>query len=285
MTKFTLLYISIVSSLFAFTFFVLFRLIPFDFNHIVYICQSYVGSVPDSILLSIFLLIVLLLIRVFVTFFKTNVFKNNLKEISKPVFLQSLESKYNIIGKIHVFEYSQPHAFCIGIINPKIYLSSISLQIMSKQQVEAVILHEMYHLKRHDNFFLIILNIVAFLLFPFPIVKELKYYFELKEEIDADKFSVSNLGSTTPILQSLKKFLSYKPDNVRYGISFLKLKTLHHRISSLRNETAAASLIKSRSIVTTFISIIVLSSLLFIPISKTEIHANNEDVMVLCTSQ
>ena len=64
-------------------------------------------------------------------------------------------------------------AFCLGFFRPKIYLSTGLTKLMNGPELEAIILHEKYHLLKRDNIFLTAVNFIKQLFLPFPILADL----------------------------------------------------------------------------------------------------------------
>lgn len=278
----TIIYVSILISLLLYVGFIISRLLPFDLNHVVYICQSILQSLPSILIYASFAIFGLIMLKLLVDYFFMRKYAANFRAIAPPHIILSIIKKYDLENKIVVYKSEQPSAFCIGIVRPKIFISSGMVQLLNKTEIEAVILHEEYHLRHKNNVMLFIFNTFSYILFFFPLIKDLKKQYEIYEEIEADKHAYTYLNGNAPIINSLKKLLLYEEPALKYGFGFSKTHDVEYRIRSIIQNRVQIRAFSLRNILISLASFITLSSLLFLPVTKTHVHAQGRDVMVMC---
>jgi len=159
------------------------------FHQTIYICQemakTLLSSLPNNIGLivfgALFLIIAITAIRLLVAIFKIISFKMMLNK-------NFVSSSNNI----SIINSPKPIAFCFGIRNPKIYVSTKLIKILTKEELEIVIAHENYHLKNHDTQVLTLATILESLTPYFPVLTDLIKNYKVERELLADEFAISN---------------------------------------------------------------------------------------------
>ncbi len=277
-----IIYVSILISLLLYVGVIIFRLLPFDFNHVVYICQSILQSLPNIVIYAFFSIFGLTMLKLLIDYFFMTKYAKSFHSIPPPQTTLTIIKKYNLENKIVVYKSEQPSAFCIGILRPKIFISSGMIQLLNKTEMEAVILHEVYHLKHKNNLMVFVFNTFSYILFIFPFIKDLKRQYEIHEETEADKHAHTYLKGNGPIVNSLKKLLLYEEPVLKYGFAFSKTHDVEYRIRSIIQNRVQINTFSFHNILISLFSFTVLSVLLFLPVTKTHVHAQGRDVMVMC---
>jgi len=88
-------------------------------------------------------------------------------------------------------------AFCHGLIHRSIFLNQTLLKKLSPLEIQAVVLHEEYHLKNFDNLKVLITRFLGRLLFFLPFIKNLGEAFEKEKEFAADSWAAKKVGALT----------------------------------------------------------------------------------------
>lgn len=218
------------------------KFLPLFFQHSVYFCQQFIDTfsiqIPHQLGYIVFgalTVMVLMTIYKFVfIFFEVEHLRANLRSYKKPTSrLHSLLRKIHLEGKVSVIQSEKPFAFCVGILHQKIYISTTLLFIMSKKELEAILLHEKYHLKNKDSLIMLFASIVQSLFPFFPLTTDLLTQYKINREIEADWEAVQELGDTYPLVSVLKKFLSFPAFSLTTASSIANYETLEPRINAL----------------------------------------------------
>ncbi len=155
--------------------------------------------------LSLFLLAFLALLgRLTLSF----LFLYRLKKIDKMPFKISrlIKSLPEIRGaEIVLIDSKEPLAFAVGLKKPRIYLSEALSHQLKAEELKAVFLHEVAHLKRKHHLKLFLANFFRDLLFFLPLAHQLYFSFALQKEIEADDEAVKKTGSPLDLARALLK--------------------------------------------------------------------------------
>lgn len=162
-------------------------------------------------------------VKIFTTIKKTNTKVSILeqKQSLPQKKLENLLKELNLIDKLSVIKENKHSAFVIGILRPKIYISTKLVSDLSIKELEAVLLHEKHHLKEKHPAKLLLLSAVQSSLFFFPIVKDIVAHIKISMEYEADRFVISQQGTKTHLLNTLNKFRVDKTN--RLALSFAAL--------------------------------------------------------------
>lgn len=262
-------------------------------DHVTYFCQSLLieaNMIPIPSYLSIipFILLFIILAISFIKFFvlslKVQLLKLRLKgNISADQKTNKLIRRLGLNGQVTLVRSNKQFAFCLGVRNPKIYFSTGLASHLTIKELEAVIRHEQYHLENHDNFIMIIAS-VAHSLFPFfPLISDLIKKYRIEREIEADKFAVSKIGDQYPLISALKKLLAFPTVETAAIAAIADHDTLEPRIHSLVNKSYLQRQFRSRHLLITLFSSLVLVAIIVMPVHAKELHHEEHDVIMLCT--
>jgi hypothetical protein len=99
-------------------------------------------------------------------------------------------------------------AFCLGFWRPRIWLTAGLTNLLTDDELAAVLAHEAYHCRRRDPLRLLISRAVKSAFFFLPLVGNLAKLAELQQEIAADQAVIETMGDDLPLLCSLQKLLT-----------------------------------------------------------------------------
>lgn len=259
-------------------------------NHTIYYCQTLLGtslpSVPKEVnfmlAVSGLLLLAMVLVKMIHTLLHIKVVQEKVKlEINLPKKLQILAADLNLASKVKLINSHVPIAFCFGLRQPKIYISSSLVKTMSPLELKAILLHERYHLKNHDSLALFI-GKVSESLFPFfPVISDLVKNFRIKREINADNEAVKILGNRDVISGAIRKLLEFETLSASFYPAFGQADTLEERILALtgKKSTQKLNLISAVLSAAVFLSVL---GVVATPIFAEEIHHDHTDAVVVC---
>lgn len=273
-----------------FSLFFLQQLLPFV-SYTVYYCKSFVHSLSlpipyylsilPFVLFSLFLSIAL--IKLLTIYVKIQLFRRNLmKGSGSHMLLRNLLKKLKLLDKTYVARSDKQFAFCLGIRNPKIYISTGLLDALTAKEIEAVLLHERYHLKSRDTFTMLIATIGQSLLPFFPIFSDLLHNYRIEREIQADREAVQELGETKPVISVLKKLLSIPSPSLPTAPAIADYDTLEPRIYALVKKDFRFKRYQKTHLIISITSILVMSALMLTPVHALEIHQMGKNAMMIC---
>jgi len=103
----------------------------------------------------------------------------------------------------------------IGIFKPMILLPPAVLTGWSGEQLDMVLLHELAHVRRWDNFVNLLQRLVEALLFFHPVVWWLSAWIRLERELCCDQFVIAHTGNPRAYAETLAALAV--PDPVRHA--------------------------------------------------------------------
>lgn len=261
-------------------------------GHVTYYCQSllidanmvpvpyYLSMVPFALL---FVILAISVIKFLVLNIKVQFLKFKLKGVAIDTSTYKLISRLGLHDKAILVKSDKQFAFCLGVRVPKIYFSTGLLAHLSHKELEAVLLHEQYHLENHDTFTMIVAS-VAQSLFPFfPLINDLINRYRIEREIAADKFAVGKLADKYILISALKKLLAFPTYQAIPVAAIADQDTLGPRIYSLVDKPYARHQFKLRHLFITLFSSLVLAIIIVMPVHAKELHHEEHDAMMLCT--
>ena len=260
-------------------------------SHTIYYCQSfinslsipipyYLGAIP-FLLFSVFLCIAVIklsIIYIKVRFLRKNLIGNLKLNTSFVEFLKKLQ----LDRKTYLIKNRKRFAFCLGIRNPRIYLSTGLVNIITTKELEAVLRHERYHLNNRDTLTMFVAAIGESLLPFFPLLSDFLHNYRIEREIEADKEAVRGLGNSYPLISVLKKLLT-TPSLATMTVSAIADEdTLESRIKALVKKDYRFKEFKAKHIIISLFSAFIMSVIMLAPVQAVEVHRQGQDIMMIC---
>jgi Zn-dependent protease with chaperone function len=117
--------------------------------------------------------------------------------------LRQAAARASIVGRVRFVESPVPLAFCVGWLRPTIFVSTTAVAELSAAELEAVLRHESWHLRRRDPLMLLILNALATGLFLMPTARDLARHYALTTELRADAAATRGMSDRRPLASAL----------------------------------------------------------------------------------
>ncbi len=138
--------------------------------------------------------------------------------------------RQTVIGGTSVFviDDNRQFAFSAGFIKPQIYLSAGLIDILDKEELQAVISHEQYHCDNFHSIWSLFSGFVKKVLFFVPIVVKWVDFISIRREVKADEYTIDQVGAEN-LSSSLLKVLKAQ-HKVDYGFEAQAFSSLASRI-------------------------------------------------------
>lgn len=135
-----------------------------------------------------------------------------------PLRLQELLKKNHLPAEQVVYlDIPVPRAFCLGFWRPRIWLTDGVVDLLSDEELTAVLAHEAYHCRRRDPLRLLITRAIKSAFFFMPLVIDLVHATELQQEAAADQSAIRQVGDDLPLLCALQKLLTHNTQLMSEG--------------------------------------------------------------------
>ncbi|MFJ5769447.1 M56 family metallopeptidase [Psychrobacillus sp. NPDC093180] len=106
-----------------------------------------------------------------------------------------------------IISHPTPMAITMGFVQPKIVISTGLINLLTNDELEAVIAHEMYHKANRDPLKLFILSLCASTIGYIPILKCFNQQYRIIQEILADEFAIKKQATSVHLGSALLKML------------------------------------------------------------------------------
>jgi BlaR1 peptidase M56 len=101
-----------------------------------------------------------------------------------------------------LIDSAAPHAFCAGYVRPHVYVSRGAIEQLSREELRAVVGHELHHARRRDPLRLLLARSLADALFFIPLLRRSSERYAALGELAADEAAVRRLDGRRPPLAS-----------------------------------------------------------------------------------
>lgn len=137
-------------------------------------------------------------------------------------YLQRIEVVESLnIGDVPVLLVAddRPQAFCAGFLRPRVYLSTGALIALDDEELQAVLAHELHHLRRRDPLRLLMARAVGDAFFFLPALGQLSQRYAALAEMAADDAAVAAVADRSVLASALLTFGERSEPQVVVGIA------------------------------------------------------------------
>lgn len=121
-------------------------------------------------------------------------------------------------------------ALTIGLLRPRIIISTHVLERFSHLEVKAILLHERYHCLHHDGRILFLSRLLVDAFGYLPIVKPVVRYYETWKELFADRYAMQQMGTEYYIGNVLLKLAKHHQNQPCRTAVYFAPATLQYRV-------------------------------------------------------
>ena len=123
--------------------------------------------------------------------------------VAVPPAVALAAASVGISTHISCIEEARPLAYCAGLIWPRVWISTGAAEALGRDELEAVLLHEAYHLRHRDPLRVFVALVLERTFFGFPMVRALGARFAVAKELDADRSVLEAQRSAAPLAGAL----------------------------------------------------------------------------------
>jgi Zn-dependent protease with chaperone function len=109
---------------------------------------------------------------------------------------------------VDVVDAPEPIALTIGYLKPRILIGSKLVWLLSHDELEAVLRHELAHVAKRDPLRVVLADCVRLSLPIVPLAHHLAQEFRVQKELEADRAAMRAMGTEAPLASALLKSLS-----------------------------------------------------------------------------
>lgn len=270
------------------------KYLPFLLHKTIYLCKHVISTTPIEPLQTNFRLITYSAVAVLIsymvyrwiaTIYSIIKQKRDLgQKIIQSEKIDLLAKELGLQNKVLAIQDNRLLAFCFGVFDPKIYVSSRMVEQLSTSELEIVLRHEMYHLINKD---MLVMSIAKFgeLLFPFlPVLSDITAKYSMQREVEADTFAHSNtLSGKRDLISVLTQMLREEVvPAYAFASNLGEYETLEVRINLLLERQTSHSGYFSSNLLISLFSLLILGILFVTPVKAIEYHTQGQDAVMAC---
>ncbi len=113
------------------------------------------------------------------------------------------------LSDVILVEDGRPFAFCYGLVQPRVCVSTALLGLLTPDELRAVLLHERHHVESRDPLKILVSRAFGVGLFFLPAAQDLRDRYLVGKEIAADASAAQAARSEVPLASALFKLLSH----------------------------------------------------------------------------
>lgn len=270
------------------------KYLPFLLHKTIYLCKHVIASAPLEPLQANFKLITYSVVttllsyiayRLMATIYSIIKQKRDLgQKIIQSEEICLMAEKLGLPEKVLVIQDNRLLAFCFGVFDPKIYVSSKMVKQLNTNELEMVLRHEMYHLINKD---MLVMTIARFgeLLFPFlPVLTDITAKYSMQREVQADIFAHTNTQSGKRDLISVLTQMLREESTPAYTFAsnLGEYETLELRINLLLERHTKRPGFSSTNLLVSVFSLLILGIMFVTPVKAIEYHTEGQDAVMAC---
>lgn len=205
--------------------------------------------------------------------------------IALPKRVREMVASLHLEYRVYVVQNTNLFSFCVGVLSPRVVVSTALVDRLADRELEAVLLHEQTHMQNHDPLKVVIGKTVASMFFFLPIFRELNKNMVSVNELLADNRTVRIQETVVHLREAMKKILAFPPVVLSTVPAISNPDSLEVRIRRLVNPNKKpTTLLSSTSIVTTLVFLVFGLLVLRTPVSAFQIRHAQETSYFLCTA-
>lgn len=270
------------------------KIFPLFAAKTVYFCQQFLANTlfhiprvfPNTLILALvftlFIGILSFLIQLYKTWGLWRRFAPNAIRLPKSV--QKFSTILNLKNKIYVIVDVNLFSFCVGLISPRIVISSGLLESLSDKELEAVLLHEQAHIQHHDPLKMMFGKTIASMFFFLPIFGELNKNMITVNELFADNWTIQMQQTSEFLKGAMRKILTAPQTALTSVPAISNPDSLEVRIYRLVNPNIKHTMYLSwASIVTTIVFLALGALVVRTPVEAFQLEHSAEASYFLCS--
>lgn len=121
--------------------------------------------------------------------------------------VQGLASQLRLTGRVDVVDTPAPLAFCYGYLRPRVMLSRGLVDLLSAEELGALLIHEREHMQQHDPLKVAVGRLLTSAVFFVPLIRVLYQRYLIEKELAADAAAIVAQGSAAGLTSALAALL------------------------------------------------------------------------------
>ncbi len=182
--------------------------------------------------------------------------------------LKPLTRRLGLEDKVQLLDFEAPLCFCAGFISPHLYLSRWITENLTPEQLEALLLHEKYHLENYHPLKVLLGRLVVATIFFIPVLRDMLERYLIDKEIAADRSAIQYQGHRRGLAGVLDKLVQERSSTPIEGLAVGATDALEYRIEYLMGHAPQrVRPISFPHLVTSFLATAFILATILVPLS------------------
>lgn len=151
--------------------------------------------------------------------------------------LAAFVDELDLVGRVVVVRDTQPYAFCHGILDPSVYVTTGLVELLGDDELRAVLAHERAHLRHRDPLRNLAARMLSRLMLFVPLHEEAYRSYRLGRELGADREAVG-VTSRPQLASALLKLLGSSEPHPPRSSAVVAFGDLEERIRHISDAAA-----------------------------------------------
>lgn len=196
--------------------------------------------------------------------------------------LKHLIERLDLAGRFDLVDAPEPFAFCYGLRQPRLMLSTALVNELRHDELEAVLRHESAHLRHRDPARILIARALGVALAFIPLTPLIVRTYLCRRELTADDESVSGMGDVAPLASALQRMLAVMQPAAFRSLAVGALSATDLRIDHLLGEEQPSTLFLSRVNKVHVLTFVLLAAVAFCVLISTGHSATGIERCLAC---
>lgn len=145
--------------------------------------------------------------RALALWLKTRTFSLSFSARAPSGKLRAAASELELSGRVMEISGRPADVFCAGLFRPRLYVSSRAVDVLTDEELRAVLAHERIHLERRDPLRMFVSDAVMWFIRFLPGLQRMHEEFRAGLELAADEAAIERLGSVQHLSRALLRLL------------------------------------------------------------------------------
>ncbi|MEK3978838.1 M56 family metallopeptidase [Psychrobacillus sp. FSL K6-2836] len=165
-------------------------------------------------------------------FFYASRLKNHFEQYKDNLLTNNMNQTYGSKKKdFLIVSNPAPIAITMGFICPKIVISTGLINLLTDEELKAVVSHEIYHKENRDPLKIFLLSLCASTIGYIPILKWFNHQYRIIQEVLADEFAIKKQETSVNLGSALLKMLKVgKQEKMPFAYASFADTSLNYRI-------------------------------------------------------
>lgn len=178
----------------------------------------------------------------------------------QPEVLMRIATRAGVNGRLRLVRSRDFMAFCSGLLFPQVWISTAVIDRLPADELEAILRHESWHVRRRDPLRVLFTNAVRSAFFFFPPVQAAARSYVTARELSADAATIRDMQDECPLASALYRAVEMGLARAPQQMAVGAFATLDARIDQLTGLANGEGFVRHRRLFGPLLAVVVAAS-------------------------